>query len=283
MILTVLSLVSCSSAPKKPAEITTVRGIGKTQLQLANHQIDQGNYDNAMLYLNDAWNHAVRADDPELRIKVRLTRGNTYLYLGNDTAAEQDWQAALAEAEADKKDELAAAAKIHIARGRLLKAIAGGTSSPALAGEVESSVLNEMGKLKNEQLYIALAWTVAGLAEKEQSVWDKAEKSFANALQIHEKNVYLEQAAYDWYLIASVRSMSGKYGTAVDALMNAVSLDRRAENSYGLGCDWMALGDVYKKMGDTQKAQDAYSRSKEIFESISMVKDADQVKQRMGN
>jgi tetratricopeptide (TPR) repeat protein len=268
IILSVCIFVSCSSSPEKAAEITTLRGMGKTQLDLAGREIDRGNYDDAMLYLFDAWNYAVRSDDPELRIKVRLTRGNAYFYQGDDAAAHDDWQAAILEAEQDENEELTAAAKIHLERGRLLKAINDGSS--AEIEEIKTIVSNEMDNIKDDQLYTALAWTVLGLAEKEQKLYDDAEESFANALEIHEKDNYLEQAAYDWYLIASVRSMSLNYDAAVEALMNSVSFDRRAENSHGLGSDWKALGDVYAKMGDNEKSQNAYARSKEIFDSLAI-------------
>ncbi len=268
IVLMIFSFVSCSSAPKKPAEITTLREIGKTQLELAGREIDRGNYDAAMLYLADAWNYAVLSDNPELRIKVLLTRGNAYFYEGNEDASNEDWQAALAEAEQDENEELVAAAKIHIERGRLLKAVKDESSPSSLFIEIKSSVSNEMNKIKTEELYTALAWTVIGMAEKAMEVWKEAEKSFANALNIHEKGVYLEQAAYDWYLIASVRSVSGNYKEAADALMRSISFDRRAENSYGLASDWKALGDVYSKMGEAEKSKNAYARSEEIFNSM---------------
>jgi tetratricopeptide (TPR) repeat protein len=268
LLIAVFVFVSCSSAPEKPAEITTLREMGKTQLDLAGREIDRGNYDNAMFYLDDAWNYAVRSDDPSLRIKVRLTRGNAFFYQGNEAAASEDWQAALSEAEDEKTEELAAAAKIHIERGRLLKAIKDKSLSAIEIEEIKSIIVSEMEQIKTERLYIALAWTVLGLSEKEEHAWDNAEKSFLNALEIHEEGMYLEQAAYDWYLIASVRSLSNQYESAVDALMMAVSFDRRAENSYGLSSDWNALAGVYSKMGDSEKSEAANNRSEEIINSI---------------
>jgi tetratricopeptide (TPR) repeat protein len=62
--------------------------------------------------------------------------------------------------------------------------------------------------------------------------------------------------------------MAMQFDAAVDALMQAITLDRRAENSYGLASDWKALGEVYNKMGENEKSQNAFDRSKEIFDSI---------------
>lgn len=268
-LLAIILFASCSSAPKRDSETTTLRGLGKTQLELASGEIDRGNYIDAMQYLTDAWNYAVRSDDPELRIKVRLTRGNAFFYQGDDSAANEDWQAALAEAGHEQNNELSSAAKIHIERGRLLQAINDSSVSAVLLEDVKSVVRNEMKNLKNEELYTALAWTVIGLAEKEQKSFDNAETSFSEALQIYEDGNYLEQAAYNWYLIASARSLSNHFDAAIEALMQAIAFDRRAENSYGLASDWKAIGDVYGKMGDGEKSQNAYARSREIFDLLN--------------
>jgi tetratricopeptide (TPR) repeat protein len=113
-----------------------------------------------------------------------------------------------------------------------------------------------------------LGWTVIGLAEKEGRRWAAAETAVKKALDIHVKGNHLEQAAYDWYLIASIRSVAGDYQAALDALTEALGYDRRAENTHGLGMDWKAMGDVYTKMGNTAEASAAYSRSTEILRSM---------------
>jgi tetratricopeptide (TPR) repeat protein len=119
-----------------------------------------------------------------------------------------------------------------------------------------------------DRSYIAFAWLVIGLAEKELGRYAEAESAVKKGLDIHEKDLYLEQAAYDWYLIASFRSLSGNYNGARQALESAMVLDRRVENSYGLATDWRALGDVFKKAGSPAESRQAYLRSAEIFRSL---------------
>jgi tetratricopeptide (TPR) repeat protein len=85
----------------------------------------------------------------------------------------------------------------------------------------------------------------------------------------------LEQSAYDWYLIASVFSVSGRYDDALAALKKALEFDRRAENGYGLGKDWLTIGDVYAKAGQQGQASAAYQRAAEIFRSGGFTADAD--------
>jgi tetratricopeptide (TPR) repeat protein len=109
----------------------------------------------------------------------------------------------------------------------------------------------------------------------------RAENNFKKALDIHSKTNYLEQAAYDWYLIASARSMSGQSASAVEALNAAIEFDRRAENTYGLASDWRALGDIYKKAGKTADTKAAYERAAEIYRSIQREQDAEETENRL--
>jgi tetratricopeptide (TPR) repeat protein len=262
---------ACSSAPKRPAEVFSVRNMTETQLELANKETDRGHYETALELLAEARRLAVSADDPKLLIRTGLSEGNILFYLGRGEEAQRAWAAALAEAEAAREEELAAVSRIFMARSRLISP--SGETPGDGAGEVRAQVQNEMSKIKSRS-YTALGWTVTGLAEKALGRWDDAESSINKALDIHKKDNYLEQAAYDWYLIASVRSVAGQYAAAREALEEALAYDRRAENTYGLGMDWLALGDVLTKAGDTAGAETAYRRSAEIFRSIGLENEA---------
>ncbi|MDR3147182.1 MAG: tetratricopeptide repeat protein, partial [Treponema sp.] len=242
-------LASCSSAPKRPAEIHTRRDGAEQQLELANRQAEQGDFEGALALLEFSRILAVTTDDVSLRVRVGLSRGNIFLYQGKGDDARREWSTALAEAEALGDEELAAAARIYSARGRLLSAAPEEKGSVARA--VRDQVQAEIPRLKKDKLSLALGWTVIGLAEKENRRFDEAEAALRKALDIHEKGNYLEQAAYDWYVIASIRSVAGSYDSAASALEAALALDRRAENSWGLAMDWRALAEVYRKAGKT--------------------------------
>ncbi|GHV73057.1 hypothetical protein AGMMS49940_03590 [Spirochaetia bacterium] len=244
-----------------------------TQLEAANREADRGNYEQALALITEARRLAVSADDAALIVETGLSQGNIFSYMGRSAEAQTFFDAALAEAERTGDGELVAASRIYIARNRLQSMIAEGNpgnGGNAIAiAEVRDQVRLELPRIKKSQTAIALGWTVIGLAEKELGHWNDAEKGIMNALGIHVKGKYLELAAYDWYLIASVRSVAGQYASALDALENALSYDRRTENTYGLGTDWKAMGDVYTKMGNTANAENAYRRSAEIFRSIN--------------
>lgn len=258
--------VACSSVPKRPAELFTVRNVTETQLELANHEVDQGNFERALQMLDEARRLAISVDDPSLLVREQLARGNVLYYQGDETGATLLWEDAHVKAQHNGKIELAAMARIYLERGRLL--------SGADAEEVRLAVSRELSVIKKDKLFIALGWTVIGLAEKENSHFVEAEAAIKKAFDIHQQGNYLEAAGNDWYLIASVRSVAGNYDTAIEALGFAIAFDRRAENSYGLGMDWRAAGDVYKKARDMVSAQNAYQRSLAIFNAISLEQEA---------
>ncbi|MDR1177597.1 MAG: hypothetical protein LBK64_02080, partial [Spirochaetaceae bacterium] len=230
--------VSCASAPERPLEITALRNTAENQLESANRAADRGDYEGALALLDEARRLAVSTDRPELLIRENLSRGSVLFYLGRVSEAGELWDSALAEAEATGNRVLASVCRVYMARSRLFR----GPENPAgpeEAAGVLALVRQEMGALKNHRLYTALAWTVIGLAEKECGRYTEAEKALKNSLEIHERERYLEQSAYDWYLIASIRSVAGYYAEAQAALREALGYDRRAENSHGLGTDWL--------------------------------------------
>jgi tetratricopeptide (TPR) repeat protein len=263
MVLAVLVFAACSSVPKRPAEIVAQRNLIETQLELANKETDRGNYEQALNFLAEAYRLALSIDNPALLIRVGLSRGNVFAALNRGGEAQAAWDAALAEADRAGEAELAAIGRIYIARGRLL-------ADPGTAGEVRTLVEGELASVKTDILAMALGRTVIGLAEKNLGRWEEAEAALKKALDIHDGERYLELAAYDWYLIASVRSMAGQYDAALEALETALEFDRRAENTYGLGMDWLALGDVQAKAENYNAAEMAYRRSAAIFRSTNL-------------
>lgn len=267
---------ACSSAPRRPAENFELRDMAEGQLDLANREADRGNSETALLLLSDAYRVAVSVDDPSLRIRTGLSRGNVLFSLGRREEASLSWDTALEEAEKFGSQELCALGRIHMARGLILSAGAEGGIAPSLREDIG----RDLGRLKQDDFYTAFGWIVAALADTALGRLEDAEASIKKALAIHERNRYLEQAAYDWFLIASVRSRAGKYPGARDALNSALALDRRAENSWGLATDWRALGDVLKKEGNAAEAEAAYRRAAEIFRSLGMEAAAEETESR---
>ncbi|GHV84566.1 hypothetical protein AGMMS50230_01740 [Spirochaetia bacterium] len=266
--------VSCSTAPKRPAEIYTIQSMTDTLIGQANKEADQGNYTEALSLLTEAWRLAVMTDRPSLRIRVNMGRANALHALGRTPEAEKIWRDAEVEAAFAGEPVLVSANRVYRTRSMLLS----GRINPE---EALSLVLEEQEKLQPDKLLSAMGWTARGLAEKDLGRYAEAETSIMNALAIHDKENYLEQAAYDWYLIASIRSVAGNYTSAIEALNQAVRFDRRAENSFGLAMDWTAAGDVYHKMEDEDSAVLSWRRAADILRAMDKPNQAREVESRV--
>jgi tetratricopeptide (TPR) repeat protein len=270
----------CSSAPKRPAEIFNLRNQAETQLKLVNNASNRGDYTLALELAEEAMRIAVSSDDPALLVRNYLARGNIYYRLDRAEDARSDWDRALAEAEESKEAGLASLCRIYMLRARLFTLIKEGAAGETDLADISARSSAETALLVNDKLDAAIGYTVTALAEKERRNWAAAEAALKQSLEIHEKGLYLEDAAYDCFLIASVRSVSGNYDGALEALDRAVGFDRRAENSYGLATDWRSRGDVLKKAGMAAGAASAYNRAAGIFRSLGLGGEAEACEKR---
>jgi tetratricopeptide (TPR) repeat protein len=255
--------------PSKPAEIYTDRNLAASQLDMANKTANQGRYEEALIVLEEARRLAVASDDPALRIKTALSRGNIYFSTGRHDEAFKDWESAAVEGEAEGQRDLAALARIYMARGRLVL-----DSPDWRAGltveEIRNQIQLEISIIGKDDQSAAMGWMTLGMAEKDLARYPEAENAVKQALNIHEKGLFLEEAAYDWYLIASIRSVSKQYAAALEALQTAINFDRRAENGFGLASSWQAMGEVYLKDGKPAEAEAAFRRAAEIFRALRL-------------
>jgi tetratricopeptide (TPR) repeat protein len=267
-LATLACATGCSSAPERPVEIYEGRNAALGQIDLGNRAALRGEYDSARLFLAEAWRLAVAADSPGTRTRVLLAEGNAWFNEGNRDRANDCWKRALAEATASADAELTAVSRVYLARGGLAE----GAPAPdmdsdarrAAALRARETVRAEMPALKGNELFAAFAYRALSLAEKELGDARAAEAAALEAASIHEKGRYLEDAAYDWFLLASIRSKAGNYPGAREALRAAIGFDRRAENPNGLAASWLALGTVEEKAGARDEAATAYRRSAEI-------------------
>ena len=264
-LLAVLS--GCSSAPKKPAEVFTDRNIATNQLNLANQTANRGRYEEALHLLAEARRIAVSTDDQQLRLKTSMARGNILFALGRHDEAFQELENSAAEGDASSEKVLASLARIYIIRARLRQQEEGIKNDDAIK-ELIVQLNREMSGVGSDSIATAAGYVTLGMAAKLNGRFSEAENVVKKALEIHEKGRFLEDSAYDWFLIASIRSMAGYYDLSIEALKRAISFDRRAENGFGLASSWQAMGDVYKKAGNNNESSLAYRRAAEIYRTI---------------
>jgi len=276
IFVTVIFIFSCSSKPKNSGDVIHIRAQTEKELALANKEAGQGNYVVAQGLLEECKRKAILTDDWGLIIRCGLSLGNVLFSFGREGEAFSEWEKAVQLAQKYGNKELLSVSKIYQARGML---ISGNASAKIVLDEVNSEAAN----IKNDKLYIAFSWQVKALAYRALDSYKEAENAFKQSLSIHDKEKYLDNASYDWYNIASIRSMSGDTQGAIKAIEEAIKIDRRIENSWGLAANWRAMGDIQRKAGNSQASNEAYQRAKDIYTALMSFKDAAEIDKRMEN
>jgi len=275
IVLLIVFMSSCSSAPKNPGDIEILRSQAEAWLESANKEAGKGNFQNALSILNETLRYATLADDSSLIIRVSLSRGNVLYSLGRADEAFTQLNHAIAEAERFKDAELISISKIYLARVNLI-------SEKLPAGAVLEEAKRESANLKNNRLYTAFSWQAIGLAHRSLGEYSEAEAAFRRSLEIHERDRYLENASYDWYTIASIRSLAGNAQGALLALESSIALDRRIENSWGLAASYRAMGDIYRRAGRQNEAAQAYRRARSIYAAMGNNNEIAEIDKRLG-
>jgi len=276
LIVIILIFGSCSTAPKKTGDVYKLRMFAEEGLKKANEDAMLGNYINAYNLLTEYKRMAVLADDPDLIARICLSFGNTLFAMGQTDEAFSEWDRASKEAIISNNSELLSVSRLFTAKGNLL-------CGRANAQSVLDAADRESPNIKKDVLFTAFSWQVKGLALRSLGRYSEAEDAFKRSLAIHEKELTLENASYDWYTIASIRSLAGKPSEAIEALQSAIALDRRIENSWGLAASYRAMGDVYAKAGRKQDALEAYGRAKGIYEALKNDDEAAEIDKKMRN
>jgi len=275
ILTVVMTAVSCSSKPKNPGDIYDMRIRTEKELATGNREAGRGNFEVAYAVMKECKRKAILVDDTGLIIRSGLSLGNVLFTVGRRDEAFTEWEEAVELAEKFDKEFLSVA-RIYYARGRLLSGRTG-------AAQVLEEVNRESANIKTDKLFIAFSWQVKGLAQRELRSFTEAENSIKRSLEIHEKEKYLENVSYDWYVIASIRSLAGKYPEALFALESSLSFDRRTENSWGLAANWSSMGDVYRKTGKTKEAEEAYRRARVIYEAMGRKTEAEEIDKKIRN
>jgi len=245
-------------------------------MESANKYASAGNFEHALTLITEYKRMAILADSPSLIIRCCLSRGNILFSLDRIDEAFNEWEQAVTEAQRIRNSELLSVSRIFRARGNLL-------SNRVPAQSVLDEVNREMNNIKVDRLYIAFSWQVRGLALRAIGSYRDAEDSMKRSLDIHEKSRSLENASFDWYTIASIRSLAGNLSGSIQALEMSIEIDRRIENSWGLAASWRAMGDVLRKAGREQEALDAYRRAREIYAAMRNDNEVAETENRMRN
>jgi tetratricopeptide (TPR) repeat protein len=262
LIFIIIVLCSCTTSSRKnTGDVYSLRIFAENGLETANKEAGKGNFIMAHSLLVEYKRLAILTDDPSLIIRLCLSLGNVLFSHGRTEEAFSEWEQAVLEAEKINNRELLSISRIFRARGNLV-------SGRASALSVLEEVTRESANIKTDPFFVAFSWQVRGLAHRSMGSFREAEDAMRRSLDIHLKERSLENASYDWYTIASIRSLAGNTQGALTALETSITIDRRIENSFGIAASYRAMGDVHRKTGREEEAQNAYRRARAIFSAM---------------
>jgi tetratricopeptide (TPR) repeat protein len=110
-----------------------------------------------------------------------------------------------------------------------------------------------------------------GSAARRMGRAEEAEAYYREALAINMREKLWEEAASNYYMLASLEVERGDYAAAMASATLALESDRKVENSVGIGKDYVAMGRIAQRMGDPAEALDYFERSVFVYRSLSVV------------
>jgi tetratricopeptide (TPR) repeat protein len=268
-LVSLLFVLGCSSAPERPLEIDNIRSMAEAQLDLANRDIDHGNYGNALELLGEARRIAVSSDNPSLRIRTNLSLGNVLFYQGRAREAFRLWLATLTEAEQEESVELAAVCRIHIDRGRLFRAAAAGNAAilpedrpgrpdgenggaeagTAAEAEAEAAGAAERGRRNRRRQQFS-----PGNVSVAQSVRD----SVIGEMAVIKDRQY---TALAWTVAALAERELGNYAEAEAAVRRALSIHEKDRYLEQAAYDWYLVASIRSTGGMYPAAEAAVTEA----------------------
>ena len=265
ILIVVLALfISCSSAPKRSMQVSTIYSSATEMIESANACILTGDYDKAGFFLSAAENQAMSIDNYDLLLAAALARCSLNLSINPpqiDTAQKYvDYAQGFVKNTSDPKKQQAivelSQARVSIAQG-------------SFSGNLD----NIKKELKSDDYYSAQVLQVEGDVYKLQKDYAAADKSYTAAAKSFTDNRYLSEIGICWYKAAQARSLAGNKDGALQAMEQAIYYDRAAENSLALGTDYYAVGLILLKgnasSNEKTRAAQAFKHSAEIFTSVN--------------
>jgi tetratricopeptide (TPR) repeat protein len=253
VLAAVLLLGSCSSAPKKADETTDVKNRAAEAAQSGNSYYRQGRYDLALQFFTQALNENLSVDNEPGVVQSYNSLGRVYLAVGMAAEAESAFLKAAAiavhlggESQFVTSNNLG---ELYLRRGDAATALA--TFERVLGGSLSDMPPAQVGLLYHN----------LGCAYKATGDLVKAMEWLKKALTVNLDEKLYEEAAADYYMIASVHSKQGDYPAAAKNAELALEYDKRIENALGVVKDLTALGLIAMKAGDPATAYGYFQRS----------------------
>lgn len=277
-------LFSCSSPPKRPMKISTVAMVADSRYETANSEIVSGQYDLALLHLNECYNLALSVDDIDLLCRIYLS-SISYKIQTNTLDEKTDSESFVLE---NSVESLLASAKKFASRTERSDYLNAVCTLYEVEIELtrgktnylfyEGILSNTENFLKDEPYYLALYNRTLGNVHILAKKYDSSVSEYKKAAEIHTKNRYIYEIGTDWYGVARAYSLLGNKNEAISAIENALKYDKDAENSSAIASDYFACAKILMKgtptSDDKKKAQSYAEWAASIFKSINLKNEA---------
>lgn len=259
-IIIVSFFAGCSSAPKRTMMVTTEANSAYSLLEQANISVSRGEITDANKKIKDAYQKALAIDNADLLTKVCLTRVTLENAVG--TPGENSASLILQEAKeyaarSSNPEQMLAICSLYEVRISLGE-LTSGIKTDKATMENDLAICNGLEKtLAKEKYYLAYLYRTKGELFILQQKYPEAQAQFVSAAELHTKERYLSEIGLDWYYAARACSLGGDKQTAIAYLQQALQYDRLAENTSGIGSDYLGLAKVIVKESPTavEKAQ----------------------------
>ncbi len=286
----------CSFAAKKDASMvnTLVAEEADRTFEIANKSLAAGDLRKAANYFVSAYKLAFSIDDTDLLTRICLSSISfkiASVSMGYDEAHLSGTY--LASSTAELFDKAIMFSKFPgNSNGAVLSGVCEIYSVRLALSEGKSdyqgyiSVLTSAEKvLSKETNYLAQLYRTKGDVYMRSGNYASARDFYQKSADMNTKNKVLGEIGMDWYNVARSCSLGGKKKDAINAIEQAIKYDRDAENTSGLGADYLAYAKILMK-GNPSEDEKSLARkfaewSSFIYDAGDFASDAEQARKYM--
>ena len=260
LLLAVLLLASCSSAPPASEGINDRKNRAADYLNYGRQAFQEAQYEQALKFYELAFSLDTAVDYEAGMAIVLNSMAITQSVLGRFEEAKTTLDQA--QTLAVRSGERAIILQVAVTR----------VQGDLASGDTETA----RKRLDELQPFPATAEGAAldhvlGLLEKDLNRPVEAMAAFDRALATNAKLGLKQEMASNRFMRATLLGREGRWADARAELEAALTLDRLMENTVGIGQDWRALGTVALKLNEPQAAFEAFVRAYRLFHAAGLV------------
>jgi tetratricopeptide (TPR) repeat protein len=264
LVLLLVLLAGCSSAPERQDEVFDQRNQAAQYNDFGNDFLGKGDYEQALKFFTLALAYNGAVDNRQGMAESYNALGKAYAAQGNYEEAARHFDLALEIARNTGDVSIEARALNNVGEAAFSR------GEFAVALEQFAGAL-EVGGNEVPDPDKAVILHNLGSASRRVGSAEDAESYYRKALAINTKEKLWREAASNYYMLASLDVERGDYAQAMTNANLALDADKKVENSIGIGKDYVALGKIADRMGETDAALDYFERSVFVYRSMSVV------------